>query len=59
MSSRKPYSKPQLEQVKLAIEEAVLKGCKGQTGAGPQTLNYCMNSTHGEINQACRGNTRS
>jgi hypothetical protein len=34
--SRKPYKKPQINQVKLVIEEAVLGGCKAKAGdAGP------------------------
>ena len=38
---RKPYHKPQMEQVQLIAEEAVLTGCKLQGGgsAGPQNTN--------------------
>ena len=32
---RKPYHKPQLEQIKLVAEEAVLSGCKDPGGHGP------------------------
>jgi hypothetical protein len=36
--ARRPYRKPQLEQVQLAVEEAVLSGCKASLiGAGPLT----------------------
>ena len=40
-SIRKPYHKPQMEQVQLIAEEAVLTGCKLQGGgsAGPQNVN--------------------
>ena len=35
-TTRRPYRKPQLEQVQLAIEEAVLQGCKAEkVGPGP------------------------
>jgi hypothetical protein len=35
--SRKTYKKPQIKQVKLVVEEAVLGGCKIQQGsAGPE-----------------------
>ena len=30
--ARRPYRKPQLEQVQLVAEEAVLMGCKNSTG---------------------------
>ena len=32
---RRQYRKPQLEQVKLVLEEAVLQTCKTRTSAGP------------------------
>lgn len=36
MSIRKKYVKPQLERVQLALEEAVLGGCKASSvGQGP------------------------
>ena len=59
INNKKPYSKPVLEQVKLVMEEAVLKGCKGHTGVGPASLTYCMDSRHGEIDRACRGHSKS
>jgi len=34
MSKRKPYQKPEINQVELKPEEAVLTGCKMSTGAG-------------------------
>ena len=35
--ARRPYRKPQLEQVQLVAEEAVLAGCKTRTsGNGPE-----------------------
>jgi len=37
--SRKPYKKPQINQVKLVVEETVLAGCKAaaaQTGMESQ-----------------------
>ncbi|MCK4529158.1 hypothetical protein KAW18_17470 [candidate division WOR-3 bacterium] len=33
-TNRKYYEKPQVSQVKLEIEEAVLAGCKTTTGGG-------------------------
>jgi hypothetical protein len=32
---RRPYRKPQLEQVQLVAEEAVLVGCKTKRATGP------------------------
>jgi hypothetical protein len=32
---RRQYRKPQLEQVKLVLEEAVLQTCKTRTSFGP------------------------
>lgn len=32
---RKPYQKPQIEQVRLVAEEAVLGNCKGGAWSGP------------------------
>ena len=34
MGTRRPYSKPQLEQVQLVAEEAVLQGCKNSGSPG-------------------------
>jgi hypothetical protein len=43
---RKPYCKPQVHQVKLHIEEAVLQGCKTAPGATPGMLDqYCGHGT--------------
>jgi hypothetical protein len=33
--ARRPYHKPQLEQVQLVAEEAVLQGCKRGSDSGP------------------------
>jgi hypothetical protein len=33
-AARRPYHKPQLEEVQLLAEEAVLKACKGSFAAG-------------------------
>ncbi len=44
--ARKTYKKPQINQVKLAIEEAVLQACKASYGdtAGKSTGNkFCGN----------------
>ena len=38
---RKPYRKPQVEQVELVPEEAVLGGCKNPNVAGPDTGPGC------------------
>ena len=47
--SRKPYQKPRVEQVELRPEEAVLGGCKLETGdatpgntAGCGVPNFCI-----------------
>lgn len=45
---RKAYMKPKMEQVRLALEEAVLgTGCKTSSSSGPSEpcqsgLNYCL-----------------
>jgi hypothetical protein len=44
---RKPYSKPELIQVALRPEEAVLGFCKSSGAAGPTHRSMCM---------LCRGN---
>ena len=42
--TRRPYSKPQLEQVQLVVEEAVLQGCKTSASLGPHGHGtYCQN----------------
>lgn len=48
---RKPYQKPNLNRVKLVINEAVLSGCKtgpGASGAGNQTCDFaaCKKSVY-------------
>lgn len=48
VEARKPYQKPKLEQVRLALEEAVLgTGCKTSSSSGPSEpcqsgLNFCL-----------------
>jgi hypothetical protein len=43
--ARKPYSKPQVHQVKLHIEEAVLQACKTvPTDTSGKTNQYCGHS---------------
>jgi len=37
--TRRPYRKPQLEQVRLVIDEAVLETCKIGGQAGPNANN--------------------
>ncbi|NIO49842.1 MAG: hypothetical protein GTN73_10470 [Candidatus Aminicenantes bacterium] len=49
---RKKYKKPQIDQVSLIIEEAVLQACKtgaGQTGKRGNTCDFpgCKKSTYG------------
>ena len=34
--AKRPYKKPQVFEVKLTPEEAVLTGCKGDTGGAPK-----------------------
>ena len=35
---KKPYLKPEIKQVQLKPEEAVLGGCKTTSGAGPSKI---------------------
>jgi hypothetical protein len=43
--ARKPYSKPQVHQVKLHIEEAVLQACKTvPTDTSGKANQYCGHS---------------
>ena len=39
-ATRRPYHKPQLEQVQLVAEEAVLTGCKSAS-SGPHKQQHC------------------
>ena len=39
--SKKIYTKPRLEQVKLVLEEAVLAGCKLGGGPGVEGASNC------------------
>ena len=45
-ASRRPYRKPQLEQVQLVAEEAVLVGCKTKRQIGGPDAGPC-NATGG------------
>jgi hypothetical protein len=39
--TRRPYAKPEIKQVALRPEEAVLGACKGTGGSGPGTGGAC------------------
>ncbi len=39
--ARKTYRKPEIAQVRLVPEEAVLAGCKTPTIVGPEFSGYC------------------
>lgn len=41
MVKRKPYQKPEIKQVDLVPEEAVLTGCKTQTGVNTGAPTDC------------------
>ena len=43
--SRKTYKKPEINQVKLVIEEAVLAGCKVRATELAQTTRHCNHTT--------------
>jgi hypothetical protein len=51
---KKEYQKPKIEKIELAVEEAILAGCKTKFGAGPNAS--CQNVGEGA---ACRGNAQS
>jgi len=38
-AKRRPYEKPEVEQVRLVSEEAILTGCKKQGTGGPLDSN--------------------
>jgi hypothetical protein len=40
-AKRRPYKKPEIEQVRLVPEEAVLTGCKMSTQSGPGDITGC------------------
>jgi hypothetical protein len=40
--ARRPYHKPQLEQVQLMTEEAVLAGCKTRAGGSSPDKAPCL-----------------
>ena len=41
-TTRQPYRKPQLEQVQLVAEEAVLTNCKTAAAGGPTSPTYSV-----------------
>jgi hypothetical protein len=42
---KRPYAKPEMKQVALRQEEAVLGACKGTGGPGPGTGGGCRRPT--------------
>ena len=53
MSKRKPYQKPEINQVKLKPEEAVLTGCKMSSGSGG------VNEKCYPVSSACKQSSQS
>jgi len=45
-NTRQPYRKPQLEEVKLVAEEAVLTACKNASSAGKNEVAGCRIGTN-------------
>ena len=43
--TKRPYVKPEIKQVALRPEEAVLGACKGTGGPGPATGSGCRRPT--------------
>ena len=43
--TKRPYAKPEIKQVALRPEEAVLGACKGTGGPGPGTGGGCRRPT--------------
>jgi hypothetical protein len=43
-NEKRPYVKPEMEQVKLVPEEAVLAGCKTAAIIGPQFTGGCTDA---------------
>jgi len=42
--TKRPYQKPQVEEVKLVVEEAVLQACKTAATTGPHGIGtFCVN----------------
>jgi len=41
---KRPYAKPQIQEVPLRPDEAVLGGCKTSSGSGPAQLRCTMPS---------------
>lgn len=39
---KRPYQKPQIEQVELVVEEQVLGGCKNLDESGPLGVDNCI-----------------
>jgi hypothetical protein len=42
---KKPYTKPEVKQVQLRPEEAVLGNCKTTGFSGPSAINICISVT--------------
>jgi hypothetical protein len=45
-NKRQPYQKPQLEQVRLLVDEAVLTACKNPTSPGKNETAGCRAGTN-------------
>jgi len=43
-SARKPYVRPQVKEVRLEVEEAVLAACKANSTAAGKNTKYCGHS---------------
>jgi hypothetical protein len=44
-NQKRPYAKPQIQEVPLRPDEAVLGGCKTSSGSGPAQLRCTMPSS--------------
>ncbi|MGH9142640.1 MAG: hypothetical protein ACRD2I_16035 [Vicinamibacterales bacterium] len=44
-TDKRPYAKPQIQEVPLRPDEAVLGGCKTSSGSGPAQLRCTMPSS--------------
>ena len=56
---KKEYIKPQIEEIQLKAEEAVLAGCKTGTIAGPFGGTRCNQGAGGPPPVKCQGNSFS
>jgi hypothetical protein len=55
---KKLYTKPIVEKIELAVEEAILGDCKQQTGSGPTGYGMHIGGIGG-VHRACRGHAKS